>query len=105
MTDLLTKIVLGLLRVVMAPIITWLISKNIITSDDSVKLLTEVAAYTVSIGWTIYAYIHAHRKQLLALTMSKGSTLAQLHDKMATETVALSTPVDATPIAVQKPGN
>lgn len=98
MSDLMVKVLTGVLRVVMAPILTWLISKNIISSDESVKLVAEVFAYLVPSAWTVLAWIRQHRTQMTALAMPKGSTPADLLAQMATGyTAPALTPVDSAP--------
>jgi hypothetical protein len=100
--DLLLKILGGLLRIVIGPIVTWLMNQGIITSDESVKLYAELTTYAVALGWSIYAWVKAHKKQIMALTMPAGSTFAQLKDRLETHTVDVTTPADVVPVPVEK---
>jgi hypothetical protein len=82
MSDLIQKILVGLLRLALVPVVNWLINHGIITDDESVKLVAEVASWLAIGGWLVWSYIKAHRKTLTALTMPKGATLAELDAKM-----------------------
>lgn len=98
MSELIRKVLTGVLRVIMAPILTWLISQNIISSDESVKLIAEIFAYLIPISWSVWAWIKAQREKHTALAMPKNSTPKELKDQMATgRTAAAIMNVDSTP--------
>lgn len=102
MSDLVTKVLTGVLRVVMAPILTWLINKNIITSDESVKLVAEVFAYAVPIAWAIWAWIRSHKEVLTALT-NRVTTMQQVKAVVASgQAPAVSTPNNVQPTLQEK---
>ena len=99
MPELLQKVLTGVLRTFLAPLLVWLVNKDIITSSESGQLVAEVSIYVGIALWSLFAWIKAHRTQLTALAMPKGSTLEQLADKIKSgETAPVATPADATPI-------
>lgn len=103
MSDLLIKVLNGVLRVVMAPILVWLVNKNILTTDESLKLVAEIAAYAVPILWAIWAWIQAQREKHTALAMPEGSTPAELKDqvKSGQTASAIASPDQPTQLPVQ----
>lgn len=102
MSELIAKVLTGVLRVVMAPILTWLINKQIISSNESVNLVAEIFAYLVPIGWTVWAWINAHRATVTALAMQKGSTMLDLKDSINNgETASVTTPTNMAPHIVK----
>lgn len=100
MSEVMSKVFLGVLRVVLGPILVWLINKNIISSDESVKLVMEVGGYALVIIWAALAWVKQHRQLLTAL----GSGKVTLTDvKTAVRlgmSPALSTPSDVVPVVV-----
>ncbi len=99
MPELLQKILTGVLRTFLAPLLVWFVDKGILTSADTAQLVAQIAIYTGVGLWALFDWIKAHRTQLTALAMPKGSTLEMLADKIkAGETPPVSTPSDATPI-------
>lgn len=74
MSDLIVKILTGLLRVALVPLTNWLVSHDIITSDETVKFIAEVAGWAVAIIWTVWAWIQAKRREHTSLAMAPGST-------------------------------
>lgn len=103
MSDLMQKVLVGVVRVLLIPITTWLMQHNIITSDETVKLAAEVATWIVAIGWTVRAYIRSHRKTLTGLAMPQGSTLADLNAQMKTgDTASALTPPTIPPTITEK---
>lgn len=104
-SELIVKVLTGVLRVLLLPILTWLIDHGILTSDESLQLVAEIASYVIVVGWAIWSYIRHHRAEMTALAMPKGSTLADLKDQMHSGAVASAlTPTDQAPIIVPKEG-
>lgn len=82
MTDLTMKLLTGLIRVALVPFTDWLVAHNILTSDETLKLVAELASWAVAIGWTAYAWIKAHRREQVALGLRPGSTAQDVTDAM-----------------------
>lgn len=78
MSELMVKVLSGVLRVVLVPITNWLVANGILTSNETVQFTAEVASWAVAIGWTVYAWWTAHRRQMTALALPAGSTPNEL---------------------------
>lgn len=103
MPELVQKILTGVLRTFLAPLLVWMVDKGWLTQADTAQLIAQVVIYAGVGLWALRDWIKAHRTQLTALAMPKGSTLDMLAEKVkAGETPRIATSADATPIITKQ---
>jgi hypothetical protein len=104
MSELTRKVLIGLVRLALVPLTTWLMERGIITSEEGIQWGAEIAVWVIAIGWLVRDYIRSHRKKLTGLAMPEGSTLNDLDKQMHTgATASVLTPPDVAPTINEKP--
>lgn len=78
MSEVMVKVLSGVIRVLLVPVTNWLVANGILTSNETVQFTAEVASWAVALGWTIWAWWHAHKRQMTALALPAGSTPNEL---------------------------
>lgn len=98
MSELLLKMLTGVLRVILVPVTTWLVSHDVLSSDETAKLIAELAGWAVAIGWTLYAWWDAKRREHTALALAPGATSNDVTDAIKKGNAApAATPPDESP--------
>lgn len=78
MTELLTRILTRVLTAAMVPLTGWLTAHNLITSDEAVKVVAEIVAWTIAIGGSIVGAVRARQHQLTAQALASPASTAQV---------------------------
>lgn len=99
MADLVKKLVAGIIRTFMAPLLVWLVKKGIFTTSEAAQWAADVAIYGGTAAWAAWAWIAAHRGQLTALAILKPATIAEVDRKLKSgDTPPLTTPKTDVPV-------
>ena len=99
MAELVKKLIAGVIRTFMAPLLVWLVKKGIFTTSDAAQWAAEVSIYGATAAWAAWAWANAHRAQLTALAMKWPSSLADLSLKLKLrDTPALTTSKTDVPV-------
>lgn len=92
----------GLLRYLLAGVISWLITNGIANEEQVTQLLAGITGALILLGWMVWNKVRAHVKVLTALAVPKGTTVEDLHILMSKGVkVPASTPNDAIPVPVR----
>jgi|SRR6188768_3843109 len=83
MNDLILKMLTGVLRVALIPITRWLVDHDILTSDETVALVAELASWAIAIGWAAWAWYKSKQREHTALALPPGSTPNDITDTIA----------------------
>lgn len=102
MFTILQSILGGLLRYVLAGVISWLITNGIADEEQVTQLIAGVASALALVGWLAWVKLRDRSKVLTALAMPKGTTLHDL-DLIVKGGVVVPamTPDDAVPTPVK----
>ncbi|MEO8481080.1 MAG: hypothetical protein ABI634_02650 [Acidobacteriota bacterium] len=82
MSELMLKVLKGLIGVLLVPITNWLVSKGILSSNETTQLVAEVVSYVVVILGAIVVTVKQHRRERTALAMKPGSTPTDLTEQI-----------------------
>lgn len=106
MGAVLMDILAGLLRYVLAGVISWLITNGIATEAQTTQVIAGLASAIALVGWMVWNKYRARVKLLTALTTPKGTTVDELKGLIARGVTApVSTPNDAVPVAAKTDGS
>src|SRR6188768_2279860 len=83
MNDLLLKMLTGVLRVVLIPVTRWLVDHDILTSDETLELMAEIASGVLTSGWAAWAWYKSKQREQTALALAPGSTPNDITDTIA----------------------
>lgn len=82
MSDLVTKLVTGLVRHLLTGVAGWLISNGILNQGDVDQLLAGLGLALITIAWSVWNKYGSHLSVLTALASPQGTTLAQLKESV-----------------------
>jgi len=77
---LVTQILGGLIRLALASVFTWLISKGVIAETDIEAIVAGITGLAVVAGWTAWQKIRAWEWLQAALDLPAGSTVDDVHE-------------------------
>ena len=72
------KLMTGLIRLALTPVIVWLNNHDIITTDEGVQLVLDVAAFAAVVLSMVWARVKDQRSIHTALAMPSWSTVNDL---------------------------
>lgn len=101
MGTILQSILGGLLRYVLAGVISWMITNGIANEEQVTQLLAGLTGALILLGWMAFNKIRGRVKLLTALAVPKGTTVAHLETLIGRGLkVPATTPDDAVPVPV-----
>lgn len=103
MKDLITKVLTGQIRLFLIPVAVWLSRHGYVGGDAQGQWLLDISTAIVVMAWSAYDWVQAHRDELLARALGKGTTKKELEQAKAQGAmVPLSTGSSETPVIVMK---
>jgi hypothetical protein len=62
MSPLMTKLLTGVLRVWLAPILSWLVDQSVLSEHETTELIGQIVAWGGPAVWAAYAWWQAHHE-------------------------------------------
>lgn len=83
MNELATKALFGILRQTLTPVVLWLNSRDILTSDETTQVLLAAATFAIANSTSIWSKVKLLRQRNTALATPSVSTPATLKAAIA----------------------
>jgi hypothetical protein len=78
MTTLITSILMGLLRYLLAGVVFWMVENGIATEGQTEQLIAGIAGGVVMLGWLVWVKYKDRLSIVTALAMPEGTTVNHL---------------------------